>query len=248
MMLFILVTILLLSVGFVKTHGYKLMRLMNWVNSRFITDNQEFHEIDYEWRPRLRENYRQIRQEYAEYCNNYTVARFGDLDHIQKDYDKGKEKWLVIILKEFGTYTKNIDYFPDTFNLVKDIPGCIMVMFSAIEPNKCILPHNGPYNGVLRYHLALFTDPFDPDNCYIIVGKYKYVWRAGEDMIFDDMFLHFAQNNTQTTRVVLILDILRDFDNVFISFLNRAFVRISDYNQTKREIINRVNSIIEVKK
>ena len=220
---------------------------MNWVNSKFITDNKEIHVINYEWRPMLRDNYKAIRDEYTEYCDKFVAVRYSDVDFVQKRYDTGDKKWLVVILKEFGTYTKNIDYFPKTYKLLKDIPGCTHIMFSAIEPGKCIQPHNGIYNGVLRYHLALITDPDNCEQCYLVIGKYKYIWREGEDIIFDDMFLHFAYNNANTTRVVLFLDIMRDFENSFINFLNATFIRVSEYNQTKKDIIGRINTLIEEK-
>ena len=228
----ILLTLFLLVVGFINLHGYKLLHFMNKINAPFIT-KKEIHDNNYAWRHTLRDNYKVIRQEYADFRN--LQVRFRDIDPMQINYDTGDEKWLVIILKQYGTYTRNIDYFPDTYNLIKDIPGCITAMFSAIEPNKCIPPHVGSYNGVLRYHLALITDPLDYEQCYIIVGKYKYAWRAGEDILFDNMFLHFVQNKTNTIRVVLFLDILREFDNAFIMFLNKTFIK------SKKEILHNIN-------
>ena len=99
-----------MAVGFVKCHGYRIIQMMNWINSKFITDNKEIHIIDYAWRPVLRANYKAIREEYANYCNNYVPVRYSDIDYVQQAYDSGDKKWLVVILKEFGTYTKNIEF------------------------------------------------------------------------------------------------------------------------------------------
>jgi beta-hydroxylase len=81
-------------------------------------------------------------------------------------------------------------------------------MFSILSPRKHILDHRGPYKGVLRYHLGLIV-PREPEACRIRVGEDIRHWEAGKSMIFDDTFNHEVWNDTDETRVVLFLDVLR---------------------------------------
>jgi beta-hydroxylase len=45
---------------------------------------------------------------------------------------------------------------------------------------------------------------------YIVVGGQEYRWREGEDVLFDDTYLHEVWNKSAQRRVVLFCDVLRD--------------------------------------
>jgi beta-hydroxylase len=81
-------------------------------------------------------------------------------------------------------------------------------MISILSPRKHILDHRGPYKGVLRYHLGLIV-PEDAESCRIRVGDDFRHWEEGKSMIFDDTFNHEVWNDTDETRVVLFVDVLR---------------------------------------
>ena len=87
-------------------------------------------------------------------------------------------------------------------------------MFSILAPRKRIPPHGGPYKGVLRYHLALMV-PEPADQC----GHPRRRRRArtgteGESLVFDDTCEHEAWNDTDGTRVVLFVDLMRPLRGV----------------------------------
>jgi aspartate beta-hydroxylase len=46
-----------------------------------------------------------------------------------------------------------------------------------------------------------------PDNCAIHVGGEERVWHEGECFTFDDTFEHEAWNRSDSTRVVMLLDV-----------------------------------------
>jgi beta-hydroxylase len=115
-------------------------------------------------------------------------------------------------------------------------------MFSILEPGKEIPRHKGIYNGVIRYHLGLITDKTDNNKCFIMLNGTKYVWTEGEDVIFDDMYSHYVMNNTKTTRVVLFLDIMKDFNNIFINYVNKILSKYIKYNDTTKKIIKNSNA------
>ena len=97
---------------------------------------------------------------------------------------------------------------PRTAALMREIPGMTTAMFSILSPRKHILDHRGPYKGVLRYHLGLIV-PRDAEACRIRVGEDIRHWEEGKSMIFDDTFNHEVWNDTDETRVVLFVDVLR---------------------------------------
>ena len=96
--------------------------------------------------------------------------------------------------------------------------------FSILAPGKHIPPHRGPYKGLLRCHLAL-TVPEPADNCWIKVGDQTASWQEGRCMVFDDTYVHQVQNNTDGTRVVLFLDVIRPM-RFPGSLLNRILLRL----------------------
>ena len=81
-------------------------------------------------------------------------------------------------------------------------------MFSILSPRKHILDHRGPYKGVLRYHLGLIV-PQRRAACRIRVGEDVRHWEQGKSMVFDDTYNHEVWNDTDETRVVLFVDVLR---------------------------------------
>jgi aspartate beta-hydroxylase len=77
------------------------------------------------------------------------------------------------------------------------------VCFSVLTPGTHILPHRGVTNTRLVTHLPLVV----PDNCAIHVGGEERVWHEGECFTFDDTFEHEAWNRSDSTRVVMLLDV-----------------------------------------
>jgi len=93
-------------------------------------------------------------------------------------------------------------------------------MFSIFEPGKHLPAHRGPYNGVLRLHLALIV-PEVSDRLAIRVGRQICHWQEGKVLIFDDAYEHEAWNHTEKTRVVLFVDFVKPlrFPARFVNWL-----------------------------
>jgi len=88
-----------------------------------------------------------------------------------------------------------------------DIPGqAPIALFSRLQANTRIPPHNGMVNTRLICHLPLIV----PENCGAIrVGNETRPWVEGELLIFDDSMVHEAWNDSDEERVVLLFDIWR---------------------------------------
>ena len=134
------------------------------------------------------------------------------------------DRWKTFFLYGYGFEAKlGVEMCPQTAELMRRIPGMTTAMFSILSPRKHILDHRGPYKGVLRYHLGLIV-PDDAEACRIRVGEDFRHWVEGESMIFDDTYNHEVWNDTDETRVVLFVDVLRPLPSPW-SQINRAIVK-----------------------
>lgn len=75
-------------------------------------------------------------------------------------------------------------------------------LFSVLRPGTHILPHRGVTNTRLVTHLPLIVPP----DCALRVGGEIHEWQEGRCVTFDDTYEHEAWNNSNETRVVLIID------------------------------------------
>jgi beta-hydroxylase len=139
------------------------------------------------------------------------------------------DRWKTFFLYGYGFEAKlGVEMCPRTAELMRGIPGMTTAMFSILSPRKHILDHRGPYKGVLRYHLGLIV-PKDAEACRIRVGEDFRHWEQGESMIFDDTYNHEVWNDTDETRVVLFVDVLRPLPSPW-SQINRAIVKAIGYS------------------
>jgi beta-hydroxylase len=119
------------------------------------------------------------------------------------------DRWKTFFLYGYGFQADlGVELCPKTAAIMREIPGMTTAMFSILSPRKHILAHRGPYKGVLRYHLGLIV-PQAKEDCRIRVDTEIRHWEAGKSMVFDDTFDHEVWNDTEETRVVLFVDVLR---------------------------------------
>ena len=112
---------------------------------------------------------------------------------------------------------------PRTTELLRAIPSVKAAMFAELPPGGHLRKHRDPYAGSLRYHLGLVT-PGD-DRCYIEVDGERYSWRDGEAVMFDETFIHRAENATDADRIILFCDVERPLKYRWVQALNRWFAR-----------------------
>jgi hypothetical protein len=80
-----------------------------------------------------------------------------------------------------------------------------MALFSVLKARTHIPPHWGMLNTRLIVHLPLIVPP----DCRLRVGNETRMVEAGKAMIFDDSIEHEAWNDSDQTRVILLLEIWR---------------------------------------
>ncbi|HXX67838.1 MAG TPA: aspartyl/asparaginyl beta-hydroxylase domain-containing protein [Polyangiaceae bacterium] len=183
--------------------------------------------------------------------------RMVDVENLAGKYTAGgihTLAWKAFMFKSHRFIAENCALAPRTAELLRGIPGLYTAFFSVLEGHQYITPHWGYWKGFLRYHLGVIipnnnadracwlrvnADPQDNarhDKALIERGE-KYYWHEGEGVMFDDTFLHDANNGSDEVRVVLWLDIRRKMP----AYLNAL-------NTTLLEIAHRAPSIAAVRK
>ncbi len=159
----------------------------------------------------LLKNWKTIREELEEVLkNDQNVPKFHEVDGIQRFISARDDvPWRTFIIKAYDKWLDaNAAKVPKTAALLREMPRITTAMFSILDGGKHIPPHMGFFKGVLRYHLGLMVPDDAP--CYILVGGKKYEWKEGEDVLFDDTYLHEVWNKSSGRRVVLFCDVYRE--------------------------------------
>jgi len=149
----------------------------------------------------LAEDIRKFRP-YVAYEPGTPVNQWQELNH--------SERWSGYFLWEKGArIEENCARCPQTAALMErlpliNIPGFApTVMFSVLLPHTHIPPHAGVTNTRLIGHLPLIV----PDNCRFRVGNETRTLVRGKAWLFDDSIEHEAWNDSDETRIILMIDV-----------------------------------------
>ncbi|CAN7711678.1 lipid A hydroxylase LpxO [Pseudoduganella sp. LjRoot289] len=131
-----------------------------------------------------------------------------------------KNGWKRFYLKWYDASHPSAEQLcPQTYALLKSIPSVKAAMFAELPPGGKLNPHRDPFAGSLRYHLGLAT-PND-DRCFIDVDGERHSWRDGQPVMFDETFIHWAINGSESDRIILFCDIERPMRYRWAQAVNR---------------------------
>ena len=175
--------------------------------------------------------------EYEEYRKKHEIPIISNLDPDEQGPLDTKGEWKTLFLKAMGRYTCAAPHFPRTLEAVRNSGlTAYSIMFSRLAPGQIIEPHTGFSKMIQIYHLALKVpiqdspvkdannlplrpfltvkqcedeDEQEPPNQTKNCRMEKYEWTEGREFIFDDSFTHYAENPTDSERLVLFLHIKR---------------------------------------
>jgi beta-hydroxylase len=176
----------------------------------------------------LQDNWSTLQQEVLGLYNNGYFESTTDKNN-QSYYDVGfrtfyKYGWSKFYCKWYGTVHNSArQHCPRTVALLEDIDSVNGAMFTLLPPGSKLTRHLDPIACSLRYHLGLST-PND-DRCFISIDGNVHSWRDGEALLFDETYLHFARNDTDTPRFILMCDVERPM-NVFGRGFNFLYKKI----------------------
>jgi aspartate beta-hydroxylase/beta-hydroxylase len=159
----------------------------------------------------LERNFTIIQSEYRSAIRSIEVApKYHEVDPRQRKLSEPDEvrSWRVFFLEALGRKIEsNRKKLPKTSRLLDQIPNLFQAQLSRLEPGKSVPIHASPYNGYLRYHLALEVPRVDPP--YMIIAGQKLDWIEGKGVLLDDTYDHEVINKCAEPRTVLIVDIER---------------------------------------
>jgi len=201
-------------------NGLGPLNILFYMFSRVPTtpfiDHKAFPELDV-----LSENWETIRDEAAKLNDKGAIKASDDLDDLgfNSFFRRG---WTRFYIKWYGSSLASAsELCPETSRMVESIPSIKGAMFAMLPPGARLGKHRDPFAGSLRYHMGLQT-PND-DACFIEVDGTKYSWRDGEVVMFDETFIHYAENQTDENRIILFLDIKRPVTFAPIDWINTVF-------------------------
>lgn len=226
-----------------------LMYAFSAVPAKPILDRRGFPELDL-----LQANWEAIREE---------ALHLSDEGHIRaaaKNDDASfnsffKQGWKRFYLKWYGEPLASAEALcPKTVELLNAIPGIKAAMFATLAPNSKLNPHRDPFAGSLRYHLGLITP--NSRDCRIFVDGEEHAWGDGKDLVFDETFVHWVENTTDQTRVILFADVERPLRSGVMRAINHrvgAFMGSitaspnSDTGKEKTGVVNRLYALSQRK-
>ena len=135
----------------------------------------------------------------------------------------------------------NCERCPRTTEVVRGIPDLTSAGFSILESGTHITEHRGPNKGALRYQLGVVVPGVEGD-CRIRVGEEMLVWREGEPVMFDFTVPHEAWNDSDATRVLLMLEVVMPMP-WYLRATNRAAQRAMGWFPTTRDLKNRLKAL-----
>lgn len=150
----------------------------------------------------LKDNYAVIKDEIVSYYNSGKEG-FAPM-YVPHDYQN--INWQV--LNFYGFTLKNIDNikkFPKLNAVLLQIPNMVGAQISVLKPHTRILAHISGSNALIRYHLGILIPGKYPD-IGIRVRTEDKCWEEGGVFAFSESHRHFAWNNTDKHRIVLLVD------------------------------------------
>lgn len=210
----------------------------------------ERHNTTMPWCEMMRNNFEVIRDEILKYLEEHEIkgAEYYDAagNDFLKSYGERYIPWYTLPIQIYGVTSKKIKYFPETSKLVKQIPGMVEWFFSVLPAGGRLPTHHGRTQGVWRYHLSLKA-PKQWKKCYIkvfgIPPPTKFHWRDGNDFMFDDTYDHLVTNQSDETRIILILEIKRKYERYIHNLMTDIFLFLARFHPGIRSAIQKVDDL-----
>lgn len=193
--------------------------LVSAVPNRPVVDLDGFPQLR-----KLTDNWEVIREEAL------ALDQGGDIRKPERHNDVSfdslyRRGWKRFYLKWYGdSFPSAAERCPRTLGLLSDVPQVTAAMFALLPPHRKLGRHRDPYAGALRYHLGLSTP--NSEECRIWVDGVQHAWRDGQAFLFDETYIHWARNKTDTPRIILFCDVERPLRFRWAQSLNRVFARL----------------------
>jgi hypothetical protein len=165
----------------------------------------------------LHDNFETLLAEYKRVApqrpSDYVVA--ADAEH-NSTLHNGSWDWHSYMTK--GTVQAGFcEHFPKTASVLQKLRDDKLLFegtpfgycfYSTLHGKSKIAAHSAPMNFRVRVHLPLLVPSVkDATHCGIRVGPTTRQWHVGQALVLDDSYDHQVWNETNETRVVLLVDL-----------------------------------------
>lgn len=232
-----------------------IMRFGKWIQpktnrwiakSSRIPDKPAFDARAFGWTKMLEDNWEVIRDEAAEALRD--LDKVPPLASISPDHRRiaPAGRWRSFFLVGYRYRAEeNCRKCPRTAELVSKVPGLNSAFFSVLVPHTHLPSHTGVSKAFLTCHLGLQV-PRESEKCRMRVVDDWLEWQEGKCLVFDDVFDHEVRNDSDETRIVLLVQFKRPvgfvgwlIGNLFLEGVRRSrFVQdarrgVAEWNATK---------------
>jgi len=175
---------------------------------------QFFDRAQFSWLAELENATDIIREEFF----NLLAAGSTDMPYVQVAEGQPVNQWATLnhslnwgaqfLWKNGESVPATMNHCPRTTALLRTLPMLDVpqrgpnVMFSTLRARSHIPPHHGVTNMRAVIHLPLIV----PEGCRFRVGSDMRPWKEGEAWAFDDTIEHEAWNDSDETRVIMLID------------------------------------------
>lgn len=209
----------------------------DWVADQSPFGNSSIIDAQaFEWVERLEKNSGVIRQELIALLSGQThLPNIQELSPRQMNLSKA-DGWKTYFFFLLGhRIEESYRRCPETGKLLDSIPDVTLAFFSVLAPGMHIKRHRGSYKGVVRCHLGLIV-PEPRTAVRMRVGEEMIHWEEGKCVMFDDTHKHEVWNDTDSIRVVLLLDVCRPFPG-WLRRVNKAVLGLAYYGPEVRRLV-----------
>lgn len=192
-------------------YGVWVQPIINkWIaRSSRIGDRPLFDSSEFPWVKSLEERWEEIRAE--AFAALEDLEQVPPLATISPDHRRiaPAGRWRSFFLVGYGYREEsNCRICPVTAELVSRVPGLNSAFFSVLVPHTHIPTHTGVTKAFLTCHLGIQV-PEEADKCRMRVVDQWVGWQEGRALVFDDVFEHEVRNDTDETRIVLLVQFRR---------------------------------------
>ena len=203
--------------------------------SKPIMDLNDFKELD-----PIRENWETIRDEAIQLYKS-KAFELTKKPGSAASYDIGfrtffKYGWSKYYLNWYGyTHESAKRSCPKTLEILKSIPSVNGALFSLLPAGSQLTRHLDPAACSLRYHLGLATP--NSDKAFINVDGKSHSWRDGKGFLFDETYIHYAKNNSDDFRLILMCEVERPMYLIsgVINFFYKILIRLTVVPNTEED-------------
>lgn len=152
--------------------------------------------------PILESNYQDIREEIISFYERETNL----FEPMYVPYEYEDRNWVVFNF--YGSmlrYPENLKKFPKLSKVLSQIPHIVGAQISVLAPHTRIKAHISGSNALIRNHLGILIPGAYPE-IGIRVKTEERCWEEGKVLAFTESHRHYAWNNTDKARIVLLVD------------------------------------------